>query len=335
MNHKKIDQWVKHYNVLIFISALALMIFAIVTWRFNQDASNLLELMAFPFSLIGTGLRNLSLTGGIGNIVSWLLFVLLGAGPLFLSYLLKKNKRKTSSVVLLFILGIFIYMLIYVNINPGVLSVFQPSTTPSSAGQVEIMLIILAMVFYYLLFSFFIMVMLESIETKAVISNLARLFVFVVGLTLIGIFYLRFHELLSGFKISTEFDNLIYGTRPVGDNFLAVLKFISAVIPGLYFLRTGKAALKLLSHLMDDFHTFENALMAKKVGDYAKDTVIAYVVSTLIFVFFQLIMAPTLSNVDVVLSLPILELFLSFSMLLLSRFFLDSSELKKENESFI
>ena len=128
---------------------------------------------------------------------------------------------------------------------------------------------------------------------------------------------------------------MIYATQPAGDNFMAILKFIMVLIPGLYFLRTGKSALALLVQLTQETHTFESALMAKQVGDYAKKTVMAYLISTLIFVFFQLIMSPTLTNVNVILSLPILELFLSFFMLLLSRLFLESSELKKENDMFI
>lgn len=335
MKSNKMKKWLKYYDIGIVIFAIMLIVLAMVSWRYNQESSTLIGLIASPFRLIGNGLRNLSLSGALGNIISWMLFILLGAIPLISSYLLNRSGKKASSIALMFIIGIFTYLLLYVNINPGILTSFQSPFLPSSSGQVEVVLMILAMVFYYLVFSFFIVIMLDSVETKAVISNLSFLFMFVIGLTMVGIFYLGFHELISRFSISSDYGNVIYASRASGDNFLSLVKFTTVLIPGLFFIRTGKAALVLMNQLNQEFHTFENALLAKEVGDYAKKTVIAYLVATLTFVFFQLIMAPILTNVAVVLSLPILELFLSFSMLLLSRFLIDSSELKKENEMFI
>lgn len=335
MKSFKVEKWVKYYNLAIVISAIILIILAMATWRYNQDTTTVLGLIASPFRLIGNGLRTLSLSGSLGNIVSWVIYFLLGAIPLMIAYVLNKNGKKTSSVFLMMIIAIFTYLLIYANINPGILTSFQSSYLPNSSGQVEVVLIILAMVFYYLLFSFFIVLMLDSVETKAIISNLSFLFIFIIAITMIGIFYLGFHELISGFTLSPNYGNVIYATRPSGDNFLSLVKFTVVFVPGLFFIRTGKAALVLMSQLNRDFHTMENALLAKEVGDYAKKTVVAYITATLIFVFIQLILAPILTDVAVVLSLPVLELFLSFSMVLLSRFLIDSSELKKENESFI
>lgn len=335
MKNEKLAKWVKNYDIGIIISAVALMMFALISWNLHKESNSLLELLAFPFSLLGLGLRTLSLTGSFGNILSWILFALLGSIPLLFSFILHKNEKKTSSIGLMFILGLFTYGLIYVNINPGILSAMQPSTAPASSGQVQIMLIILAMIFYYLVFSFLITLTLQSVETKEVISNLALLLLLVVGFTLISIFYLSFHELISSFRKSTEIDSFIYGAKPAGDIFISMLKFVGVLIPGIFFFKTGKAVLQLLTQLKQEIHTLENAVKAKEVGDYAKKTVMAYLISTLIFVFFQLIMSPVLTDVNVVLSLPLLELFISFFMLLLSRLFLESSALKKEIDQFI
>lgn len=336
MKKSKMEKWIKYYDMGIGIFAIILIGLAIVSWRYNQESSSLIGLMiASPFRLMGNGLRNLSLSGTLGNILSWGLFILLGAIPLIAAFVLNRKGKKASTIALMFIIGIFTYLLLYVNINPGILTSFQSPYLPSSQGQVEVVLMILTMVFYYLVFSFFIVIMLDSVETKAIISNLSILFMFAISITLIGIFYLGFHEMISGFSLSSDYGNVLYASRPSGDIFLSFMKFIAVLIPGLLFVRTGKAALVLMNQLNQELHTFENALQAKQVGDYAKTTVMAYLVATLIFVFFQMIMAPTLSNVAVVLSLPILELFLSFIMLLLSRFLIDSSDLKKENEMFI
>ena len=148
MKNHKLVKWVKNYDLGVITTAILLMILALVSWNLHKESNSILELMAFPFSLIGTSLRNLSLSGFLGNVISWIIFSLLGVIPLIISYVLREKGKKTFSIGLMFIIGLFSYGLIYANINPGVLTSMQPSSAPASSGQVEVALIILAMIFY-------------------------------------------------------------------------------------------------------------------------------------------------------------------------------------------
>ena len=75
--------------------------------------------MAFPFEQIGLGLRALSLSGAVGNVFAFLLYIAICLLPVGALLLIKRKRNMLPEDGLLLVLSITLFFIIYWMINPG------------------------------------------------------------------------------------------------------------------------------------------------------------------------------------------------------------------------
>lgn len=85
----------------------------------NVSGEDIADIMAFPFAPIGDGLRVLSLSGSIGNIIAIILYAGVSLIPLGLVLTHGKKKSLHWEDSLLVILCPLLFAVLYEMINPG------------------------------------------------------------------------------------------------------------------------------------------------------------------------------------------------------------------------
>lgn len=79
------------------------------------------NIFTFPFEQIGWGLRQLSLSGTVGNVVAIIIFLLVGAIPCCIFYMLKKHGKFCKMDYALYAISVLLLVVLYYMINPGLL----------------------------------------------------------------------------------------------------------------------------------------------------------------------------------------------------------------------
>ena len=113
----------RHLFTLLSVEAAACVLFCIL----QRSLSGLFStLIAFPFEQIGAGLRVLSLSGAVGNVVAIILYMLLGLIPAGIWGFLHWRKKSESLDFMLLVISALLFVTLYYMINPGLLSTGVP-----------------------------------------------------------------------------------------------------------------------------------------------------------------------------------------------------------------
>lgn len=75
--------------------------------------------MTFPLEQIGWGLRQLSLSGAMGNIIAIIIYFLIGFIPCGVYWYLRKNGKLYKIDAMLPLLSVLLWIVLYYMINPG------------------------------------------------------------------------------------------------------------------------------------------------------------------------------------------------------------------------
>ena len=122
----------RHLFTLLSVEAAACVLFCIL----QRSLSGLFStLIAFPFEQIGAGLRVLSLSGAVGNVVAIILYMLLGIIPAGIWGFLHWRKKSEPLDFMLLVISALLFVTLYYMINPGLLFTGVPGTGKWSLGS--------------------------------------------------------------------------------------------------------------------------------------------------------------------------------------------------------
>ena len=122
----------KHLFTLLSVEAAACVLFCIL----QRSLSGLFStLIAFPFEQIGAGLRAMSLSGTVGNVIAIILYILLGLIPAGIWGFLHWRKKSEPLDFMLLVISVLLFVTLYYMVNPGFLSSGVPGTGKWSLGS--------------------------------------------------------------------------------------------------------------------------------------------------------------------------------------------------------
>ena len=100
----------RHLFTLLSVEAAACVLFCIL----QRSLSGLFStLIAFPFEQIGAGLRVLSLSGAVGNVVAIILYMLLGLIPAGIWGFLHWRKKSEPLDIMLLVISALLFVTLY------------------------------------------------------------------------------------------------------------------------------------------------------------------------------------------------------------------------------
>ena len=122
-------------NKLILIEVIAGILFAFIA---------VLQIMYLPFELIGKGLRVLSLSSAIGNVIAIIIYAAISMIPaIYIIYQRKRGRTQKEDILLVAFTGLLFYSL-YMFINPGLMYQKMPDIFSMDQSSLIVMKIIYA-----------------------------------------------------------------------------------------------------------------------------------------------------------------------------------------------
>lgn len=313
----------------VFSFLLAIVIF--ITIR----SENIMYILTLPFDLIGGGLRWLSLSSTVGNIIALLIYFILSLTPVFylLARKLKNGLRKPD--VFLPVISIFLFYMLYEFVNPGLMLNKIPEIF-ADKSCLPLIKTSFTYIFYTLCIGYFVTNMLDHLtlyketdkthflyqKLQLILIVFSAIYTFVLG------YFMIYHTMLD-FK-------LYLGKSNVAINCMfAILSYLSDGLPILFSILILYASIQLVEAIKTKHMQEEEISAAVQLGIISKRTVLITVICDISFNLLQFLLSKQLSNMDFSLRISFIPLIISFAAFILSGLFTETKKLHDDNEMII
>lgn len=294
---------------------------------FVLKANSSLEIIYYPFNIIGESLRKLSLSSIAGNLLALLIYILICSIPIIIYlYKFKKGNNKKVDCILIG-LSIYLLYLIYQFINPMELYSLLPSDIPGSPEFIMMGKLSISMMFYVIIISYFVLLSLSALSTeeennkKKSLKNLQIILTLFLVSDIIMIFYFEFFNLLS--KIN----------KP--QIFFYIIKYILTVAPVIMSMMIIFTEIKLINDFSENQYGENVIANIRKVYEYGKITVYLSVISSFLINGLQLILSSSINEINMFLNIPFIPLIVAFVAIILCKYFRESKDLYDDNNTII
>ena len=293
------------------------------------------NILNFPLEQIGWGLRQLSLSGGVGNVVAILLFLFVGVLPCGVFLLLKKKGKALFIDWMLVGLSVVLLLVLYYMINPGLLPV------PIIGSKM-----LLGSAFYSVLIGYLVLRVIVGnryVDTMVLQKSLCMMLYVVMFLFAWSVVIEFFINLPATIQLVKE-GNATTGIMMDGflDEpdltltyaFLAMQSIVNALPNGL-----GAVAMffciRVLKELLRDAYSERAQILIKRLIRYCKISLVVVVLSGMVLNLMQIMLAHLLYQVNVQIDIPIFSILFFLVIHLMARYIEENQKWKMENELFI
>ena len=305
-------------NLLLVTAALSLVL------GFVPGAgSGVMGVLALPFVAAGWGLRALSLSGGVGNVISIILYALICAVPLVFWW---RSRRRTEDALLVLLSGVLAVVLYYM-VNPNLRqSVMQNEVGDAVyAGAVWSTLVtwgLLKLLYtgawnreknVYRALRIFLLLCAASCLVDCFGTGTARI-----------VHNLRLRQAVNG---SLDYTGL--------DMAFLVLTFLAAAVEKGLCAWVLYRGVGLLRELEEAPFGAGCVAAAERVSRSCRDCLTFMSLTALALNIAQILLAPLLRNIAVSVSIPVLGMAVCFALLTVTRLLVRGKELKDDNDLFV
>ena len=316
--------------ILILAAEAVLCVVAAVTLTL-QSGSGYMMLFQFPFAQIGLLLRSLSLSGAAGNAAAIVLYAILCIVPLMFAVPRIRKRTLKAEDALLAVMSGFAFYMMYMMINPGLLNRI-PFYAVGDFGKA-----VLGGTFYSLLIGYLVLRLLRRADgssTDALLSVMRLLFAAVAVALVFSISYIGVSAAkaeLAAIKAANTDPSVSLGMTSV----FVLLRYIFSLAPVAMEIAIFLLGMHLCEALQQDRYGEAAVGAAQKLAAFAKWTVVVILLCCILINLAQIIFAGSLLWADFFTTLPVSEIVVAVGALLLTRFFIESRNLKQDNQMII
>ena len=280
-------------------------------------------ILTLPFTLLGKGLRALSLSGSAGNITAIVIYVIAALCPL----LLKVRKKWTKKDILIPVCSAVMFYVLYYMINPG----SRPMILQNEIGSLA-----MAGAVYSVLLCWLILNLMESFHEAGTdnIYDALRIFLILCMVEFaIGI-VVGFDNSLSTIQ-QIKAANTAPGLNLMPTYIFVLIAFgVTALEYGLDIWLLHLAG-TMLQELRAEAYSDGSYNASKALSMWCSRSLIILTISTTVLNIAQLLFAWILHNVDIRFHLPTVSIGLAFVLLAITRLLYQGKVLKEDNDLFI
>ena len=311
--------------------------------------SNPLQLLYKPFEWIGRGLRWLSLSSSLGNMLALFCFVMLSLSPIL--YLLVRRIRTGLRKVdlLLPIISVFTFYMLYHFINSGLMLKWAPQmlTDQSVIGIVKFAFVI---IFYSLWLTYFMIRMLETLtatekgnrqqylgkKLQLILRLLSILYTFLIG-------YFSTFELFAALdkhSVKAGSISLFSSILPTQESaslnqFIIIFNYLLRCLPVVFAIYILVEGIQLIQEMITHHMEEEEYRAASQLSNAGKKAVYVTVFCNLALNVIQFLLSSRLSDTAFSLNITLSPLIIAFGAMILSGYFKETKELQEDNEMII
>jgi hypothetical protein len=306
------------FLVLLILLAVVCMVFHFLDGTRGEIFQ---YITAFPFALIGRGLRWLSLSGWVGNIAAWVIYLKFCLSPLDALFLLNRKRGFKPEDVLLVVLSILLFAVMYFMVNPGAM----PGVLLMVPRWVGFML--LGSTVWSVVGGFVVLQLLRWYFTAGdgvLLKHIQGLFYILAALFVLAVFGNRFGIMLAALKGVPGFDALF-----------VVLRYFVSVLPYLLNIWVVFAVQRLVLTLSEGIFNEKGTHAAREMSRTCGKVLAVSVLAVLVFNLLQLLFVGNLHNIHIELVFPLEPMLITLGALLFARYMVLGKDLKDENEGFV
>ena len=289
-------------------------------------------ILAFPFEQIGAGLRALSLSGGFGNVLAIVLYLVVSLLPAGLLFFLRKKQKLHWEDGLLALLSAVLFYILYLMVNPGFIINLLGIAAAPPVGKA-----ILGGMVYSLVIGYLILRVLRLFSAGK-LRELERYLFLMLGVLGAIFIFLAFgisvRDLLASIS-SVQAGNIgnehLLGTTYV---FLA-MQYIVNALPYVLSIQVIFAAMRLLDELGKERYSAASVKAAEQLSRFCANALTIMVLTNILFNLLQLLFAKSIMVANHSVQIPVVSILFVLAALLLTRFMMESKQLKDENDQFI
>ena len=305
-------------NLLLLTAALSMVL------GFVPGAgSGVMGALALPFVAAGWCLRTLSLSGGVGNVISIILYALVCAVPLVFWWRSRRRPEDALLVLLSGVLAVVLYYMVNPNLRQGIMQ--NEVGDAVYAGAVWSTLVtwgVLKLLYtgawdreknVYRALRIFLLLCAASWRVDCFGTGTGRI-----------VHNLRLRQAVNG---SLDYTGL--------DMAFLLLTYLAAAVEkglGAWVLYRGAA---LLEELERDPLGAGCVAAAERVSGSCRDCLTVMSLTALALNIAQILLAPMLRNISVAVSIPVLGMAVCFAMLAVTKLLVRGKELKDDNDLFV
>ena len=314
---------------LLSAEALACVLFCILQASF---AGAFTAVMAFPFEQIGMGLRSLSLSGGLGNAAAIAIYIAASLSPAAAALILWKKRKLRAEDGLLALLSAVLFAVLYIMINPGVISAWTGGLAALPVGKA-----ISGGMAYSVLCGYFVLRALRLFSNGAT-EKLFRYMSAMLRVSAVIFVYLIFGASFSGLLDSIA---ALQAGNAGNEHLLSasyiflVLQFGVNAMPYAFDVLVIFAALRMLDEMRADRYSAETVAAAGQISRLCAAALAAMVLANIGFNISQFIFAKSIAVINGSVQIPIFSVIFVLAALLLTRLVAENKRLKDDNDMFI
>lgn len=313
-------------GMILAIEAVVCIVFSFV-WREQLD-SNIFKMFEIPFELIGGGLRYLSLSNQIGNIIALIIYFIICLLPIVVGiYHIKNNKLKWEEVFLL-ILSALMFWGIYIFINPGKIMDIQGVITTESMYKMEIITTIISVIVLYVVIK--IVRSFEGMKENMLVRVLkiicaVSLMVIVVGVCLTGL-----TSLLENMQQALNNNQYIKSTCSI-----LIFRFVVEQLPNICLFVIIIRLIDMSVVLKKGFINQEMITKVNEISDLCKKSIVIILFAIALLNAMQLMMTGIISIANYNVSIPVFSILAIAVLLIITKIIAESYKIKEDNDLFI
>ena len=281
--------------------------------------------LSFPLAPIGNWLRRLSLSGGAGNalaIVLYVLICLLPAGLCLFRWL--KGKRFAEDLLLPAASAALFYSL-YLLINPAMAEArYSLMAKPALNGLV-----------WVLIAAWLVLVLLRlAFEGKQGAEKCGKLVLFALAAVYVFCLFYQFPAEAVGEVRALNEENTVHTGLGLSW-FVIILRAVAAAVPCGLSLVALYLSRKLLDAAVKDRYSEETLTLSRRLARFCRAALTAEVLLCAGVYLLQMVLAPQLRSVSFEVEFPVSSVAVALAALLLSRLLGESKQLKEDNDLFV
>lgn len=286
--------------------------------------------MAFPFDIVGTGLRSLSLSGGAENICAIIIYCVFCLLPVLAVLVKFKRKTWSSKDWLLVLLSAVMFAVTYLMINPGLLNIWGTESLP-------IMRAVAGGVFWSVMVSWLVLSLLRDLDShgRERVQRWMRIMLWVLAAYFVTVaFASGVSDMVQSIR-RVRMDNT-GRLGQLGSSYLVIaMQFISLALGNVLSALVALRGAELLGAMSRDRYSEETVEMAEKLGGFCIRCLQITVLFSMLLNLLQLPLLRSLALINVSVNIPLVSIAFVLAVMMLARFLRENKELKDDNDMFI